>query len=298
MAARLAQMTVLGAIKGVCSIFVLGASRFLLGCANWINGNLEGKKAGCASLDRSGGTGSLLVTERAMSSRVVAATYDAVGGPSKLVQAADGYWAGPTDPGQYRVAKCGRHSSPSYPVWSKIRWGSDIKETGGKLFVMHNGAFKPLSELSPTLSKDDIKQRHKELYGKYEVPPKWVFNDFGHMTCYFYKDLNNNKKLDGKEHIHTEYFHTTPDNEAQQSSGQPVTLGESHGCIHLKPVDIDDLIAKSYFKSGNKVVVHKAGEKVPKWDSDPAATAPFEVHFFQGEKKLVVTGQRSKRKTP
>ena len=46
-----------------------------------------------------------------MSVRRVVATFDAVGGPAALQKAPDGFWAGPTDAGVYRVARCGRHSS-------------------------------------------------------------------------------------------------------------------------------------------------------------------------------------------
>ena len=71
-----------------------------------------------------------------MSRRVKVATFDAVGGPSVLQKAGDGYFAGPTDAGIYRIARCGKHSSSSYPDWSRIRWGSEIKEEGGAIKVM------------------------------------------------------------------------------------------------------------------------------------------------------------------
>ena len=226
--------------------------------------------------------------------RVKIATFDAVGGPAALVRAADGYVAGPTDEGTYRVARCGKHSSPSYPVWSKIRWGSELKEEKGTVLVKHDGRWQPIASLSPTLDKAAIAQRNLELYGKHELPTKWVFNDFGHMTCYFYKDKNNNAKLDKDlgERVHTEYFHTTPDDEADDAAGKPFTLGESHGCIHLRPKDIDEMINKGYFKAGNTVVVHKYKAKIPRWDSDTGGTAPYEIHFFPGARQVVVVGRR------
>lgn len=232
-----------------------------------------------------------------MAKRVRVATFDAVGGPAKLQSASDGFFAGPTDAGVYRMSHCGRHSSPSYPDWSKIRWGSEIKEERGEIWVMHDKKWQPLKVLSPNLSKDILKQRNLELYGKYELPKNWLFNDFGHMTCYFFKDKNGNKKLDAKlgERIHTEYFHTTPDDEATAAAGMPVTLSQSHGCIHLKPKDIDDMIAKGYFKGGNKVVVHAYSKKIPSWADDTTASAPFELHFFPDARKVVVTGSRTKR---
>lgn len=227
-----------------------------------------------------------------MSNLVKVASFEAVGGPAALYKAPDGYYAGPTDKGTYRMARCGKHSSPSYPVWSKIRWGSAIKEEGGEIKVMHDGRWQPLKVVSPTMTRDELVERNFELYGKRELPKQWLFNDFGHMTCYFYKDKNANRKLDAGESIHKEYFHTTPDDEAADTASKPITLSESHGCIHLKPKDIDDMMSKGYFKSGNKVVVHGYSAKLPVWPENAGGKAPFELHFFPGAKRVVVTGRR------
>jgi hypothetical protein len=229
-----------------------------------------------------------------MAQRVKVASFDAVGGPSALQTASDGYFAGPTDAGIYRMARCGKHSSPSYPDWSKVRWGSEIKEADGEIKVFHEGKWRLLKEVSPHMTKEALIRRNLELYGKYELPKSWIFNDFGHITCYFFRDKNGNARLDKDlgEKIHTEYFHTTPDDEAATAAGKPVSLSQSHGCIHLKPNDIDEMNKKGYFDAGNMVVVHGYDEKVPLWEHDPASTAPFELHFFPGARKVIVTGRR------
>jgi len=228
----------------------------------------------------------------------IVAEFDGVGGPAALAAAPDGFTAGPTDAGIYRVAYCGKHSSSRYAAWSKIRWGSEIKEEAGKILVKQDGKFKPLSELSPGMTRDMVVNRNFELYGKRELPKTWVFNDFGHMTCYFYKDGNGNGRLDGDERVHSEFFHTTPDDEAASALGKPVSLSESHGCVHVKPNDMDTLIAKGYFRSGNKVVVHRYTEtSVPAaWKPLAAGKKPFEVHFFPAAKKLVVIGRKPRGK--
>jgi hypothetical protein len=136
-------------------------------------------------------------------------------------------------------------------------------------------------------------QRNLELYGNYSLPKSWVFNDFGHITCYFYKDKNTNRRLDRDEQIHREYFHTTPDDEAKTAAGKPVVLQESHGCIHLKPNDSDFMISMGYFKQGNLVIVHPYSDTVPAWVQDSTGVKPFEVHFFPGARKVVVTGLRA-----
>jgi len=231
-----------------------------------------------------------------MPERIAIATFDAVGGPAKLQRAeGDRFWAGPTDAGVYRVARCARHSSPSYADWSKVLWGSEIKDEAGQIFVKHQDRWQTLKAVSPKMTREALMQRNLELYGKYELPTRWLFNDFGHMTCYFYKDRNGNGRLDKDERIHTEYFHTTPDDEAATAQGRPVTLSQSHGCIHLKPNDIDTMIEKGYFAPGNAVVVHSYEARVPHWSAEENGAKPFEVHFFPGLKKVVVTGRRPGR---
>ena len=229
-----------------------------------------------------------------MAQRVKVAEFEAVGGPSVLQNSSDGYFAGPTDAGFYRMARCGRHSSPSYPDWSTIRWGSEIKEESGEIKVMHDGKWQLLKKLSPRMTKEALIQRNLELYGKRELPKRWLFNDFGHITCYFFRDKNRNRQLDKNlgEKIHTEYFHSTPVDEAATAAGKPVTLTESHGCIHLKPNDIDEMIKRGYFNAGNLLVVHGYKQKVTLWGYDAAGKAPFEVHFFPGARKVIVTGRR------
>jgi hypothetical protein len=49
-----------------------------------------------------------------MAAKVLVATYSAVGGPKTPKREDDGFMAGPTDPGRYRVARYGRHTSFRY----------------------------------------------------------------------------------------------------------------------------------------------------------------------------------------
>lgn len=46
-----------------------------------------------------------------MSQRAIIRSYEAVGGPEKTYMADDGYAAGATNAGVYRMSGCGRHSS-------------------------------------------------------------------------------------------------------------------------------------------------------------------------------------------
>ena len=80
----------------------------------------------------------------------------------------------------------------------------------------------------------------------------------------FFKDLNNNLKLDKDkgERLSGEMIHTTPKNEAQAATGKAVKLMPSHGCIHIKPQDRNALLGMNAFKSGTIFVVHKYSEQI------------------------------------
>lgn len=224
-----------------------------------------------------------------MPRRVIVDLFEAVGGPAKAYKAPDGYTAGPTDAGQYVVAYCGRHSSRAYAYWSKVRWGSPLREKRGVLQIQANGRWQPLKAFT-TVSKSEILDYHESLYGTRKLPSKWVFNDFGHLTCYFFEDANKDGKLSKGEKIHSEFIHTTPGDEAATAQGQPVILAESHGCIHLKPEDIDRMKLRGYLDAGTAMIIHKYGDK-PFAGPKGTGSRPFEVHFFPGAKRIVVQGR-------
>jgi len=100
-----------------------------------------------------------------------------------------------------------------------------------------------------------------KLYKLRRIPPAWVFNDFGPVAIRWFKDLNGNKILDGKERLSGQMFHTTQFDEAAHARGLPVNLKPSHGCIHLKPADRDRLFSVGAFKPKTPFIVHKYNEK-------------------------------------
>jgi hypothetical protein len=126
-----------------------------------------------------------------MADKVTVANYAAYGGPEVAFMADDGHMAGPTDEGEYRVHHCARHSSKRYPDWSKIPWGAKVRDDGEKVSVFFEGKWRSLSDVVP-LGRKDVLKYHDILYKVAKVPDRWVFNDFGHVTCYLYKDTNAN----------------------------------------------------------------------------------------------------------
>lgn len=212
--------------------------------------------------------------------------FSAVGGPAVSQMGGDGFEAGPTNKGQYTIAYCGKHSSQRYAEWSKIKWGTPLKEEKGKLYVFEKNKWTPIPH-----TVQEVKEYHKSLYGIEKIPDKWVFNDFGHQTCYYFVDVNQNRRLDGKERIHGEFIHTTPPNEAEATRGLPVILTESHGCVHVKPSDIDSMQAKGYLKRGNLFIVHDYFEDAPLLKTKKKGTPPFELHFYPKSQKILVKGK-------
>jgi hypothetical protein len=221
----------------------------------------------------------------------LAATYPAYGGPVKAFISGDGFEAGPTDSGEYIIYGCWPHSSSRYKDWSGIPWGTPLRETIKGIEVKVKDHWELITKYS-IVTKDDILAYHWQLFKRPGLPSTWVFNDFGHVTCYIYIDKNRNGKRDiASEGIHGEMFHTTPINEAQTALNQEVTLAESHGCIHIKPRDIDSMIEKGYLAKGNKVYVHDYKQSAKKVPIDTTAKAPFTVHFFPGNKIILILGR-------
>lgn len=228
-----------------------------------------------------------------MGTKCIVKTYDAVGGPSTSGTDQNGNAFGPTDTGSYVFAGAWPHgNSKLYKAWSTIPWGTPIREeSNGSVSVKMNGKWQPLSKFS-TVSPASLKSRYLSLYGKNEIPKKWVFNDFGHVTAFVFKDVNNNGVRDKNEPIHDEFIHTTPDDEASTAKGIAFTLKNSHGCVHVKPKDIDEMIAKGYIKKSNVFVVHAYTESTPLgMQCSESAKAPFEVHFYPGIEKIYIFGE-------
>jgi len=225
---------------------------------------------------------------KTMGLKLVVAEYEAEGGPEKAFMAPDGHEAGPTDPGAYVVAYCSRHRSRRYPQWSGIPWGSKLKVDGAQVSVLLDGRWQDVLKLTGA-GKVELEDYYERLYGVRKVPETWVFNDFGHLTCYMFKDTNSDGKLDGKEKIHGEFFHTTPPDEASTALRKPVRLEQSHGCIHLKPLDIDEMVKRNFMRKGARVVVHRYSERLVDFRKG-YAVAPYVLHFYPGLHKVVVVG--------
>jgi hypothetical protein len=222
------------------------------------------------------------------------AEYDAVGGPPSSGVDQNGNSFGPTEPGEYIIVGLWKHTSQSEWKLSKIEWGTPLRENTGSLEVFVKGAWKPLIQFT-SVTKSELKEMYESYYKKTGLPTTWLFNDFGHITCFIAKDLNHDGKWESNtEKIHHQFFHSTPKDEGLSSQGKAneIELKISHGCIHIKPGDMDKMISKGYMKKGNMVYIHDYGTRPLGPNEIETAQPPFSLHFFPGMKKLFAKGQK------
>jgi hypothetical protein len=210
------------------------------------------------------------------------------GGPAhkKPRARAESMAAEPTDAGEFVIDGFDTYSTDSWP-WSKIPWGTPIRPSrthAGKIeYKSSSGTWRPLTiwiteevpgphETTRTVrvlvDAEMVRNRYEDLYKKRgEFPEKWVFNDFGPVAVRYFRDKNKNRKRDANEHLEGKMFHTTPDNEAESYLADqnpnrviPINLGESHGCIHIRPADLREFREKGAFRQGMPLIVHRYDE--------------------------------------
>jgi hypothetical protein len=220
--------------------------------------------------------------------RTLTAVYRAVGGPPESGRDEAGNRYGPTTPGKFTIDRCTQHISRGRYALSKIPWGAPLRDTGRQVFAESGGRWHSVEAVTG-MSRLDVIAYYRELYNKSEVPPTWVFNDFGHITCYYFRDDNHNSRRDRGERVSGDMIHTTPENEAERALGKRIRLDYSHGCIHLRPQDIDDMMRRGFLRHGNLVVVHKLGVR-PELIPPVATLPPYEVHFWPSVDSALVVG--------
>jgi hypothetical protein len=198
--------------------------------------------------------------------------YDMTGGPppGKGYHDRGGHTAGVTPHGHYVLDKAEHHISRGWPK-SVIPWGAKLREEGGQIQYEVAGRWHTatgrngevtkaaqafLHRSGQNLSLDQVdRDAVRPLFYQKDgtLLPMWNKNDFGNWSW--------NMKENGERSAY--YIHTTPENEAESAGGDPVILMSSHGCIHIRPVDRDDMMGKGYLKEGIAVEVRKYGQVGP-----------------------------------
>lgn len=241
--------------------------------------------------------------------------YPAVGGPEKRYKDENGHWADPTRKGRFVIYRIGKHLSSTYPFSSGIEWGTPLRVQDNKAQIKKGGVWVNISSTkgftqfasSPerekmilefirdqynlykieTLKKDAGSLTPQEKAAKY--PSSWIFNDFGHVTIKYFVDKNGDYKLNKGEDVISDYLHTTPYNEFFTKHEVSFNLGESHGCTHVKPKDIDTFINNGYVKISSVIEVKPYTETYIPLNFEADYGRPdYELHFYPGLHKIIV----------
>jgi hypothetical protein len=228
----------------------------------------------------------------------------------------------PTRPGRFTILSVEKHVSGGRWLYSTIPWGTPVRVDADAVYIKLNGAWKKLSSTDPrwlapyrSFPKPELELR-KAILDYYKtmaasfgtaIPDTWVFNDFGHISVKYYRDNDHNGVFDKKkDELMSDFIHTTPPDEAstayinRHQLPDNINLSYSHGCIHIKPNDIDRLIRTGYVRRGIIIEVHpySAVVNIPVSFLSNTGGGPHELHFFpakstdmnrvDGKGKLVV----------
>ena len=204
--------------------------------------------------------------------------YEAVCGPSRRHEDKTGlHWAEPTPAGLYTLGHREHHVTRNW-IMSVIPFGAELREEQHDghtdLYFKANGEWRAATGPHGIVSKtwrhtytkigrrppthDHIRDfislfSHDE---RNKLRPEWIWNDFGRWAW--------NLKL---QRARTPYYlHTTaPDEYWESQTGaswrdevSPLIL-QSHGCIHVRPHDRDEMMARGYLVPGTPLLVKPYG---------------------------------------
>lgn len=258
------------------------------------------------------------------------ATYSGYGGPATATNTDPAHPATPTRAGRFTIGSIQPHTTlqtgKNARMWSAVAWGTPLRLGPGQVIEIRlpgNGwqrltsvpAWRHLDANQPRVL-DDIKTRQLLLWSPVlkayaqapqnapirlyrEIPDKWIFNDFGHTTVKYYRDANQNHRQDHTEAERTlsDFIHTVPNQEMlywlnqQADAGLRMPLTESHGCVHVLPAEIDEMVQGGFLSIGGTFVVHSYTEQSKGSFREASAelrTNTREVHFFPKEKQISV----------
>lgn len=221
-----------------------------------------------------------------------------------------------TRPGRFIIGSIGPHVSPQRWPLSAVPWGTPIQLNNRKeLEVKLQGKWVLLStlpgwrELFPNdpagATAAFVKEYNKlmfhlrvSVYGlpsqqkmpapwNGQFPTTWTVGDFGQIAIKYFADLNGNRKLDGKEYLLSDFIHTTASDELETIISQridpvrPMTLVESHGCIHMVPTVLQNWVARGVLAVGRTIEVHSYQEEtMPPTFERKTGQPGTEIHFY------------------
>jgi hypothetical protein len=192
--------------------------------------------------------------------------YEIAGGPppGNAQPGPGGHRADFTPPGKYLLDRAEHHTTANWPS-SVVPWGAPIRETDGIVEYQvgdhWNQADGPNGTVTrslllwcrnsniPISAEEASKEAHRMFYKNHQRVSTWLYNDFGKWSW--------NLRRGGRR---TAYFiHTTPESELATAEKRRYELDQSHGCIHVRPVDRDEMQSRGYLSAGIEVDVMNYG---------------------------------------
>jgi hypothetical protein len=199
--------------------------------------------------------------------RKVLARYEVAGGlpPGRERKEAGGHTAGSTPAGHYTLGRAEHHVTANWPL-STIPWGARIRKNGSVIEFQQAGTWIPAtgpdgrmtraqqlwrarSRKPVSLATASAEAETAFYNASRELITVWHRNDFGKWSWNLLRD----------GHRTAYYIHTTPEDEAFTSTGTPFHLMNSHGCLHVRPRQRDEMVSKGYLAAGIVVEVTRYG---------------------------------------
>jgi hypothetical protein len=176
-----------------------------------------------------------------------------------------------TPAGHYVLGHQEHHTTQNWPM-SVIPWGAPLREHGGEiqyqigghwvdatgahgrvthaavLWVRRSGVHLPFAQIVK-----EVRELPQFRLPDGSLKSSWDLNDFGKWSWNLLKN--------GVRSAY--YIHTTPDDELATAAHKGFLLSQSHGCIHIRPSNRDEMMSKGYLKAGVEVEIKPYGLKGP-----------------------------------
>lgn len=185
------------------------------------------------------------------------AAYEARGGPP-LQFVDDTHTADPTPAGDYRLGRQHAHTTRNWtfsqiPYGAALRWSNDgqnvqFRPSNEEHWSNATAVAGARSPLNQPLSVADLLDPADTIPGEHwanHLPKLYKRNDFGTHAW--------NLERSGARTAY--YVHTTPVDEMNTEVGDNVLLETSHGCLHIKPADRDEMMKQGYLQAGVRFTV-------------------------------------------
>ena len=167
----------------------------------------------------------------------------------------------PSPKGKYKVTEVNPHASGAWS-YSYVPYGSHLREQNGEIqFRDGKGQWKWATGSQSVFAGRNPPPPDRSAYLERDgsVSKVWTANDFGHLRGRLQSLSTGN--------LQGHMIHSSPDVEKNPNywkdtdglvdpSKAVSTLHYSHGCEHIHPRDMDELVTKGYLAPGSTFVIH------------------------------------------